>query len=78
IWSKVMGKALENKPPSSFAPPPADMIAAERRLITTRPKPKETAPATSAPETNYVPVKKPEPEVTEKKPLLNKILSLFH
>ncbi|HWJ02300.1 MAG TPA: PBP1A family penicillin-binding protein, partial [Verrucomicrobiae bacterium] len=78
IWSKVMGKALENKPPSSFAPPPADMIAGERRVITTRPKPKETAPATSAPETNNVPVKKPEPQAAEKKPLLNKILSLFH
>lgn len=41
IWHKVFSQVLADAPPSEFAPPPAEMVLAERRLYRPKPPPQK-------------------------------------
>ena len=85
IWQKVMSNILMGTPPSKFAPPPAEMIAAEKRILVKRSKPSAPIPESKPPQPLVVDTKV-KAEVAEKvegnatkqsSPILNKLLSLF-
>ena len=80
IWNKVFSRILSNAPPSSFAPPPAAMVAAEKRLFDSKPKiPPEAASSSGQVHTVAEAVSSDSEQNASKDKLhlLDKLFSLF-
>jgi penicillin-binding protein 1A len=81
IWNKVFSSIIVGVRPSTFTPPPTNLVFAERRQYTNKSTPKKTAPTQpSLPVVPEVPGKSGSepPAVKSEGGIIDKFISLFH